>query len=83
MSGTPEESVSLENTSNDYDSYDSDDNMELDRQSIQLFGSKCDTWNDVCVVLKQRPELLEKFLFLYRKHSMLLANVQLIPRLSN
>lgn len=83
MSGTLEKPVSPEYDSNDYDSDDSDDNVELDRQPMQLFGSKCDNWNDVCAALKQRPKLLEDSLFLYRKPPRLLANIQPIPRLSN
>jgi hypothetical protein len=38
-----------------------------DVESIQLFGTKCENWDDVAAVLKERPNLLERFLFLYRK----------------
>jgi hypothetical protein len=46
---------------------ESDDDVEYDRQPFQLFGTKCESWDDVVVVLKERLNLLESFLFLYRK----------------
>ena len=48
---------------------DSGDDTDADREPIQLFNLKCDNWNDVYAVIQsEQPELLEKFLFLYRRH---------------
>ena len=64
-------SFSTQNESSYDDSSDSDDDMESSREPIQLFGSKCENWDDVHAVLKEhseQPELLDKFLVLYRIH---------------
>jgi hypothetical protein len=46
---------------------ESDDDVDYDHQPFQLFGTNCENWDDVVVVLKERPNLLEKFLSCYRK----------------
>jgi len=50
-------------------SYDSDDDMDVDRNPLQLFGQQCENWEDVYTLFEtEHPELLEKFLLLYRTH---------------
>ena len=71
MSEPSTKSLSTQNESNYDDSSDSGDDMESSREPIQLFGSKCENWDDVYAVLNEQseqPELLEKFLVLYRIH---------------
>ena len=63
MSDSSSRSVSPQGESSDYD--------DLIRQPIQLFGLKCEKWDDVYAVLKDHsdhPELLDKFLILYCTH---------------
>lgn len=68
MSDTSTTSLSAQDESS---VYDSEDDMESNRRPIHLFGRKCENWDDVHAVLVERseqPELLDKFLFLYRIH---------------
>jgi hypothetical protein len=53
--------------SSEDESDESDESIEDDRHPFQLFGTKCENWDDVVAVLKEWPKLLENFLFLYRK----------------
>ena len=49
---------------------ESDESDESDHDvyhPLQLFGTKCENWDDVVAVLKEKSDLLESFLFLYRK----------------
>jgi hypothetical protein len=70
MSDAGSESLSPAEGSPGYnESNISDDHMELDRETIQLYGCKCENWDDVYTVLAEKsrnPQVLEKFLFLYR-----------------
>ena len=67
MSDTASKLVSTpDDNSNYFDSDESVDGMESDHEPIQLFGRKCESWDDICVVLKECSDLWDKFLFLYR-----------------
>jgi hypothetical protein len=55
----------LEDESDESD--ESDKSVQDDRKPFQFFGTKCANWDDVVAVLQERPQLLENFLFLYRK----------------
>ena len=69
MSDNPSKLVfTPEDNSNYVGSDESVDEMESDHEPIQLFGRKCESWDDICAVLKECSNLLDKFLFLYRMH---------------
>ena len=58
-----------ESSSNHSSFDDSGDNTDFDREPIQLFGYECTNWDDVHALLQsEHPDLLEKFLFIYRMH---------------
>jgi hypothetical protein len=38
-----------------------DESVEDDYIPFQLFGTKCESWDDVVAALKESPELLERF----------------------